>query len=229
MIGLIGALDIEVESLRAQMQDAQTDKIGSIEYTAGLLEGRPVVIACCGVGKVNAAVCAQTMILRYEPKALIFTGIAGAMGEGIRIGDLVVADRLVEHDFDTRPLDSAPGVIWGSETTYFTCDENLNAALIDAIEAEGLRYRVGLIASGDQFIHTEAQRSTILTNYPATEAAEMEGAAVAHVCTLSGIPFAVLRAISDGADEGSEMTYPEFRKLAAERSVAVTRRFLQCC
>ncbi len=222
-IGIIGAMQIEIDGLKAAMTDVTSEVVSGVTFTRGKLGGREVVCAVCGVGKVFAAIAAQTMILRYAPCALLNTGVAGGLADGLVVGDVVLADSVVQHDMDTSPLGDPVGLLSGINVVKIPTDRHLLDALVSATEQTGLTPHVGLIASGDQFIATDAQKERIRTLFSAA-ACEMEGAAIGHVAYVNKVPFAVLRAISDGGD-GMEFT--EFVSLAAARSIAVTKAFVR--
>lgn len=221
-IGIIGAMQIEIEGLKKEMTEVSTEVVSGVSFTRGKLGGREVVCAVCGVGKVFAAIAAEAMILRYDPCALLNTGVAGGLADGLVVGDVVLADAVVQHDMDTSPLGDPVGLLSGINIVKIPTDKALLGALVSATEQTGLTPHVGLVASGDQFIATEAQKSRIRTHFDAA-ACEMEGASIGHVAYVNKVPFAVLRAISDGGD-GMEFT--EFVALAAERSIAVTKAFV---
>ncbi len=222
-IGIIGAMQIEIEGLKAAMTDITEEVVSGVTFTSGRIAGVPVVCAVCGVGKVFAAIAAEAMILRYNVRALLNTGVAGGLAEGLSVGDVVLADAVVQHDMDTSPLGDPVGLLSGINVVRIPADENMLAALRAATEAEGLCYRVGTVATGDQFIASDAQKSRIKALFDAA-ACEMEGGSIGHVAYVNGVPFAVLRAISDGGDG---MEFSEFVTLAAARSVAVTKEFVK--
>ncbi len=222
-IGIIGAMQIEIDGLRAAMSEVSTEQLSGVTFTRGKLCGVDVVCAVCGVGKVFAAIAAQTMILRYGPRALLNTGVAGGLAEGLVVGDVVLADAVVQHDMDTSPLGDPVGLLSGINIVKIPTDKGLLRALCAASERMGLTPHVGTVATGDQFIAADAQKERIRAQFGAV-ACEMEGGAIGHVAHVNGVPFAVLRAISDGGD-GMEFT--EFVALAAERSVAVTKAFVE--
>lgn len=227
MIGIIGAMRVETEALVAAMEGAAAETISGVTYTRGRLWGQEAVVATCGVGKVFAAMCTQTMILRYAPALLINTGVAGTLTDRLHVGDVVVSDRLVQHDMDTSPVGDPPGLISGLNRIYLSADPDAAAALFRAVEAGGTRAVRGTIASGDQFIADSARKAKIAADFGAV-ACEMEGAAIAQVATVNGTPFVALRAISDGADEGGGVVdYPTFVRTAAAASVAALRRFFE--
>ena len=222
-IGIIGAMEIETEGLRACMTDSREETVSGIRFTAGLLEGCPVVVATCGVGKVAAALCAEAMILRFGVTALLNTGVAGGLADGLVVGDVVVADRVVQHDMDTSALGDPVGLISGLNLVYIETDRALSAALSAASREAGPHTVMGTVASGDLFVAKAEDKARIVALFDAA-ACEMEGAAIGQVAYTNGVPFAVLRAISDGGDG---MEFSTFVELAAKNSVAVTREFVK--
>lgn len=226
LVGIIGAMEIEVQVLKNLMDSAKIEKISGIEFYRGKINGADTVVAVAGVGKVNAAVCAEAMILRYAPDCLINVGVAGGLSPELQIGDIAVATAVVEHDMDTSPIGDPKGLISGINMVEMKTDTRVTDMLYNAVTKIGINAKRGIIASGDQFIATDTQRQTIISNFNAI-AAEMEGASIGHVCVMNGVPFAVLRAISDGANSDSHMDYPTFAKIAAENSVKIILEFLK--
>lgn len=228
MIGLIGAMEQEVAHLRGCLTGAVTRTVCGIDYTQGSLAGQDVVLARAGVGKVNAATTCQTMILLFRPDAVVNTGVAGAIGDSLTVGDAVVADALVEHDMDTTPVGDPPGLVTvgGRNLIEIPTDPVVTARLSAAARAEGVHAVTGVIASGDQFVATPQQKARIRDLFGAL-ACEMEGAAIAHVCAAAGVPCGVLRVLSDSADGSASVDYPTFVAGAAQKSAAVILRFLR--
>lgn len=225
MIGIIGAMTVETKALCAALCDPKEQTVSGITYTVGRLEGQEVVIATCGVGKVFAAICAQTMILTYHPDLIINTGVGGTLTSALGIGDVAVASALVQHDMDTSAIGDPVGLVSGINKIYFEADEKIADKLTECVTACGMHAERGVIASGDQFVASRERKEFITGTFGAI-ACEMEGAAIAHVATVNGVPFAVLRAISDEADGHATVDFPTFAARAAENSVAVLRRFL---
>lgn len=226
-IGIIGAMELEVQALKELMDKAEIQKISTIDFYKGNINGVDTVVAVAGVGKVNAAVCAQTMILKYSPDLIINVGVAGGLADGFKIGDIAVADYVVEHDMDTSPLGDEKGFISGINMVKMSCDSRIADMMMNAVETVGsIKAKKGVIASGDQFIYTQEQRDRITGDFGAI-AAEMEGASIGHVCVMNNVPFGVLRAISDGANDDSYMDFPEFAKMAAENSIKIILELLK--
>ena len=226
LVGIIGAMDIEVQSLKEISEDVITETISSVEFFKGKISGVDTVVASSGVGKVNAAVCAQTMILKYAPDYIINIGVAGGLSPELGIGDIAVAKNVVEHDMDTSPIGDELGFITGINTVFIPCDEKLSQMMYEAANrVDGIKGICGTIASGDQFIASDAQRKHIIDNFGAV-AAEMEGASIGHVCMMNNVKCGVLRAISDGANSDSAMDFPTFTKMAAANSVKIIMELL---
>lgn len=227
LIGIIGAMDIEVQSLKDLMTDPEIKTISTVDFYSGIINGMKVVVAAAGVGKVNAAVCTQTMILAYNPSYIINVGVAGGLAPELGIGDIAVAENVVEHDMDTSPIGDVPGYISGINVVRIPCDSWLSEMMCQAsAHIDGIKVMKGTIASGDQFISTDDERRRIIDNFGAV-AAEMEGASIGHVCYMNGIPFGVLRAISDGANSDSAVDYPTFAKIAAAHSIKIICELLE--
>lgn len=226
MIGLIGAMRIEVEALQQELSDQTEETVSGIRFVRGKLYGQEVVAAECGIGKVFAALCAQTMILRYHPSQIINTGVGGTLTDALSIGQIAIADKLVQHDMDTTPLGDPPGLLSGLNLVELPCDSETVTRLTESVKRLGVPYQVGTIASGDQFIHTQEQKERIRTLFGGISC-EMEGAAIAQVCYVNKVPFCVLRAISDDADGNSPADYPAFARQAAQTSLQVLRDYIK--
>ena len=226
MIGIIGALDIELERLIDAMQEPVHREISGVPFTCGKLLGTDVVIARAGVGKVNAAVCAQTMALIYEPELIINSGVSGALSPELRVGDVVIGTDVVQHDVDTTALGDEPGFVSTVDRLSFPLDNFASTAIAAAAEELGNRAVRGRIASGDQFDASTERKEEIVRLFSAVTC-EMEAGAIAHVCFLNRIPCAVIRSISDGGNEEAPMSYEEFLPLAAKNSSELTLAYLK--
>lgn len=227
MIGLIGAMAVEVEGLIEKMENKQENRIGMDTFVSGNLFGQAAVLAVCGPGKVNAALCAQNMILHYHPEWVLNLGVAGAGEEGVSIGDMVIATAAVQHDVDTSPIGDPVGMVSKINLVEIPCDAALRAQLMKAASSlNDVRVHEGVIATGDQFINKGETRRHIHDLFHAM-AVEMEGAAVAHACYMHDVPCGVVRSISDQADGQSNMDYPTFTRLAADHSMRVVEQLLR--
>lgn len=226
MIGIIAAMNIEMQSLRKGIVNPVSETISGIEFVRGTLEGREVVTAVCGIGKVFAAICAQTMILRYQPECIINTGVGGTLTGKLTIGNIAVSSAVVQHDMDTSAIGDPVGLISGINRIDLPADEKLAAKLAACADSLGIANVTGIVASGDQFISSAEKKNYIVDTFGAI-VCEMEGAAIGHVCYVNSVPFCVLRAISDSADGSSHMDYPQFAAMAAEQSVRLLTTFLR--
>lgn len=227
MIGIIGAMDIEVEFLKNSAKNKEIKKVSGIDFVKGEIYGKEVVIAKAGVGKVNAAICAQTMALLYKPDVIINTGVAGSLSKEVGVGDIVIAEDTVQHDMDTSPLGDPVGFISGIDMVKLPCHKpTVNALSVAADEVGGIKYKTGTIASGDIFLNSEEIKNKIVKNFGAI-AGEMEGASIGQVCIVNNIPYCVVRAISDNADGSSHMDYPEFVGIAAKKSADLIMKYIK--
>lgn len=211
MIGIIGAMESEVDSIFANMTSKEKININNLTFYKGLLFNKDVVVVKCGIGKVNAALCTQLLILTFKVDKIINTGIAGATGKGLNIYDFVVSSQAVYHDFDTSFFGYKLGQVPGMEET-FKADEDLQKLALQAFEkselAKNHKIQNGLIASGDQFIAGGERKSFIINNFHPL-CVEMEGCAIAHTCFSNNIPFVIIRCMSDCADDSAVETYEE--------------------
>jgi len=222
-LGIIGAMTEEIETLVALLSEKKEScRTGSTFYE-GKLEGLDVVIVQCGVGKVNAAMCAQTLCDLYAVTHLVNTGIAGSLCADLDIGDLVVSRDAMYHDMDAVHFGYPFGKVPGMDVTAFPADPVLIDYAYAAAEAVNPGHaRIGRVASGDQFVAVKEVKERIIANTQGL-CTEMEGAAIAQTAYKNGLPFVILRAISDKADDSAEMDYPTFEKIAAHRCADVTR------
>ena len=221
-LGIIGAMDVEVALLKEKMTNVTTAKHAWSEYYAGRLEGIDAVVVQCGVGKVNAAMCAQILCDVYGVTHLVNTGIAGSLCADLDIGDLVVSRDAMYHDFDITYWNKAIGEVPGMGVIAFPADAALmNDAFAAAESVNPGHAKIGRIASGDQFVCDKQKKEKIVADTQAL-CTEMEGAAIAHTAYRNGVPFVILRAISDKADDSAEMDYPTFEAIAARHCAEVT-------
>lgn len=255
--GIIGAMDVELEFLRGIMNPpagcteiTQTDAAG-LHFDEGMINGVAVVVVKSGIGKVNAALCAQRLIMQFGVTHVINTGIAGAMAHGLGVLDMVVSTDAVYHDFDVTGFGYKPTVIPQMDVSVFPADKGIVSAVQKAYEnlstssaklsvpgdklpsdsAEmpdfsAHKLIAGRIASGDQFISSRDVKKHI-RDLCDPACVEMEGAAIAHACYLSKIPFAVIRCISDMADDGGEAAYKFNDKTAGTMSALVVTAALK--
>ena len=222
-LGIIGAMEEEVETLLQLMEEKkETEKAGSVFYD-GILEELPVTVVQCGVGKVNAALCTQILCDCFGVTHLVNTGIAGSLCADLDIGDLVVSRDAMYHDVDAVAFGYPMGKVPGMDVTTFPADDTLlGYAFAAAEEVNPGHTKIGRVASGDQFVASKEvkQRIIDLTRALCTE---MEGAAIAQTAYRNKLPFVILRAISDKADDSTTMDYPSFERIAAHCCAAVTQ------
>ncbi len=222
-LGIIGAMDVEVTTLKAAMENKVEKTVAGSVYCEGTLENLPVVIVQCGIGKVNAAMCAQILCDCFDVTHIVNTGIAGSLNAKLDIGDFVISDEAVYHDFDVSALGYQIGQVPGLAVRTFPADKMLTQLAFKA--ADGLcpgHVQIGTVASGDQFVCSKEQKQAIVANTGGL-CTEMEGAAIAHTAWKNGVPYVVIRAISDKADDSAEMDYPTFEAIAAKRCAEVTK------
>lgn len=223
-LGIIGAMDVEIGTLKENMENMTTVRRAGMEFYDGTLEGLPAVVVKCGVGKVNAALCVQVLCDCFDITAVVNTGVAGSLCAQLDIGDLVVSQDAVYHDFDCFVLSEnyRVGQVPGMPVWSFPADERLMAYAFAAAESVNPGHtKIGRVASGDQFICRKEQKEAIIANTGAV-CTEMEGTAIAHAAYRNGTPCVILRAISDKADSSAEMDYPTFEAIAARRCAQVT-------
>lgn len=206
MLGIIGAMDSEMNALFEKMENRREETVGFSRYISGTLLGVPCVLSRCGIGKVHAALCAQAMILRYHPDAILNIGVAGALRDELQIGDAVVACCAVQHDVDTTPVGDPLGLISGINLVQLPCDEGLRRMLEEAARAAGIRSITAAIATGDQFV-VGAERKRGLGMLFDAGACDMEGGAIAQTCYEMATPYAAYRAISDTVEDSGREYY----------------------
>lgn len=228
MIGILCAMDRELELFLEEIeQPAVHKKLYGYDYVQGKLKGVDVVLCRCGVGKVNAAVCTQTMIMTWPVRLIVNSGVAGALREEMQVGDVCVATDLVQYDVDTSAVGDPVGFVSTVNQTYFRCAEWAVDGLLRAAQSiDGVRAYTARIATGDQFIDDQARKDRIVRLFDAS-ACEMEGCAIAQVCFISGVDCAVIRAISDASTGNHDVEYKRYMPLAAETSARVVLKFLE--
>ena len=227
-IGIIGAMEEEVDALRGKLSGVQKLDRASMEFYTGILGNKKVVIVRSGIGKVNAGICTQILADLFQVDAVINTGIAGSLKAEINIGDIVVSTDAIQHDMDATGFGYEPGVIPRMPVSCFEADKELvkavEAACREAIPEVGVF--TGRIVSGDQFISDRAVKDRISSQFGGM-CTEMEGAAIAQAAYLNSIPFVIIRAISDKADDSATVDYPTFERQAIAHSVALVENFVE--
>lgn len=227
LIGILGAMKIEVEALKEELKNIIVERISAIEFYKGELWGQNVVIATCGVGKVNAAMATEALIMRYKPDLIINTGVAGGYSNELQIGDIVIGDYAFQHDVDTSAVGDPKCMVSGVNMIKFPCEPRYIEKLLDAsLKLKSAKVKVGTIATGDQFISDGKKLSEIAEEFKAL-AFEMETASIAQVCYINGVDFAAIRAISDNGNEDSSFDFFKFLELAAITAVDLLRAFFE--
>jgi adenosylhomocysteine nucleosidase len=221
-IGIIGAMDNEIELLKRSMDVESTETLTGMTFYRGTIGGRPVVLVRCGIGKVNAAICAQTLIACFGAASIVNTGIAGTLRPDVSIGDIVVSTDAVQHDMDCTSLGYPRGMILYSDMRFFTADALLRQSAVQAAWRTASDGHVveGRICSGDQFIADDRMKELIAREFDGA-CCDMESAAIAQACTLNEIPFVIIRVISDSADDSGRMSYEFFQEQAARHSASI--------
>lgn len=217
MIGIICAMDLELRELAERLTDKKVETFAAASYYIGKLEGASVVLCNCGVGKVNAAMHTQILISQYKPDVIIQSGIAGSLSSQVKYFDIVIGNELVYHDMQDFVLDEFEPL----EKVY-----RADASLVELAREAAEECHVGRIASGDQFVSDAAQKADIAARTNAL-CTEMEGCAAAHTAYLNGVPFVVMRAISDMADNSAEVDFEEFQQKAADRAVSIVLKMIR--
>lgn len=229
MIGIICAMQIEADGIIALCENVKTRTHAKMKFTLGTLHGKDVCIVVCGVGKVNAAMCALMLIEKYKPDIVLNSGVAGSLSPIVGIGDIVVATKSVEHDMNGTALGDKQGEITfpDGNMMFFECDKQAST-LLAAIckEIPDTKVAQGIIASGDIFVSDRKQRFKINDRFGAL-ACEMEGAAIGHVCVRCEVPYGIIRAISDDLDENKGMDFVKFCELASKKTVAAVSGFVK--
>ncbi|HIQ58557.1 MAG TPA: 5'-methylthioadenosine/adenosylhomocysteine nucleosidase [Candidatus Merdivicinus intestinavium] len=220
-VGIIGAMGVEVEKLKGRLENCRESVFAGRSFYEGKLNGTDVVVVCAGIGKVNAAITTQLLIDRFDVESVINTGIAGGAHPGIKVRDVVISDVVVYHDMDPRIL-----AISYPHLSEFTADPALIERAERACDARKVRWMTGKVATGDQFISDSAVKADIVAR-TAPCCVEMEGGAIAHTAAANGVPFVVIRCISDNADNSADMDYATFEKLAADDAAAIIEAMLQ--
>ena len=224
-IGLIGAMPIEVAPILECLETPSEEFVGPLKFHLGTISGVPVVVGCCGISKVNAAMGTQAMIQKYRPRLIIHMGVAGALIDELKIGDVVVAECCVQYDVDTSALGDPVGLVSTVNRILFECDGDVSDA-IRTCAAGDFAVRSGVVSTGDRFLTKADDKKWISQTFGALTC-DQESCAVAQVCFVNRTPVAVVRAISDATDEANADEYENFLPLAAKNAASVVLGFLE--
>ncbi|MDR0721151.1 MAG: 5'-methylthioadenosine/S-adenosylhomocysteine nucleosidase [Treponema sp.] len=234
MIGIIGAMEAEVHLLKDAMENAKSENSGAFEFILGGLEGKDIVLLQGGIGKVNAAVGCALLIERYKPVLVINTGSAGGINPALTFGDIIISSGLVYYDVDVTAFNYKPGQVPGQPPVFPVAEALgvLAEKALQGLKAEGtlpgtLNSAMGVIASGDAFMHIPARIEEVRKTFPAVQAVDMESAAIAHTCALFKTPYLIIRALSDIAGTDSPVTHDEFLAVASKNSACLVRRIVK--
>ena len=226
-IAVVGAMEQEIELLRESMANVKHVSFGKFSAYEGELAGKRMVLVLSGIGKVNAAVSTSWVIHQFAPDCVINTGSAGGLGKGLKVGDVVIGKTVAHHDVDV----TAFGYVWGQVPqlpAVFTSDSNLICQAEKAVQVfEGAAVTQGLIVSGDRFVHSSEGVAEIRSHFPEVKAVEMEAAAIAQTCHQLEVPFVIIRAVSDSADEKADISFEEFLKTAAVSSAKMVTEIVK--
>ena len=224
IIGIIGAMDIEVNGIVASMSQVTEKTVSGIRFYSGKLFEKDIVVAKCGIGKVFASICAQTMILEYQPSVIINSGVAGSLTKELGVLNVAIAKNVVQHDMDTSPLGDPKGLVSGINIIYFDANPDVIKALEKSADLVSCKSLCGTIATGDKFMSVPSEKKALNEEFGAV-ACEMEGGAIGHTCYVNNVPFGIIRAISDG--DGAEMDYMTFAEKAANQSIEIVKNFVK--
>lgn len=227
MLGIIGAMDEEVAGLKNRLEHKKVLGKAGLCFYSGKIAGKEVVIVKCGIGKVNAAICTQILIDCFPVTGIVNTGVAGSLNADIDIGDIVFSTDTVEHDMDVAALGYAPGVIPDAEVSIYPADEKLQKLAQSAVCAADLQVKTfsGRVVSGDQFVSSKEKKAWLVNTFGGI-CTEMEGASIAHAAYMNQVPYLVVRAVSDKADDSAEVDYPAFKEKAITNSIKMMTEFI---
>lgn len=229
-IGIIGAMENEVRTLISLMEVEKIIDKASLKFYIGKLESKDVILVQCGIGKVNAALCAQILISEFGANAVVNTGVAGAIHQSLDVNDIVISTEAIEYDVDATGFGYKKGQIPQMENSIFKADETLvetaYKSSLEQVKDKGYKIVKGRVATGDIFINSKELKEELQNDFEAY-CGEMEGGAIAHVCTLNNTPFVIIRAMSDKADGRADVTYDEFVEEAAENSKDIVLKMLR--
>ncbi len=227
--GIIGAMELEVATLKNLMTVHTVTTKAGMDFYDGTLEGHPVVIVRCGIGKVNAAMCVQILADLFEVTHIINTGVAGSLNPKLDIGDILISEKALQHDMDSSPIGFAPGQIPDIDVLAFPADRVMIDTALAACRRVNpdIHVLTGLVVTGDQFISNREAKERLVSVFQG-DCAEMEGGAIAQASYLNKLPFLIIRAISDKADDSAGgIDFPTFERQAAEHCAKLTVEFVR--
>lgn len=223
-IGIIGAMREEITPILEIFGKYEVMDLGGNQFYCVFYKNCEIYIAYSKIGKVHSALTASSMILKFGCEKIIFSGVAGGLRSDLKVGDLMIATKLCQHDVDISAFGHPLGFIPESKI-YVESDESLNKVAFNVAKKYDLVLKEGIIASGDQFINSTEKKQWLIDNFKA-DAVEMEGASVGIVCDLLGIPFCIFRSISDSADGEADMSFDEFLDSSARISANFVKNMI---
>lgn len=227
MIGIICAMEKELQNLKNEIDIKKVETISSTEFIIGKIKNKDCILAVCGIGKVAAAICAQTMIIKFKADLIINIGVAGSLNKEVDICSVVVAEDLVQYDMDTSAIGDKKGLISGINKIAIEADNDINKKIINVIKKIGnIKHKQGRILTGDTFIADENKKNKLVKTFGGL-ACEMEGAAIAQTCYLNKTKFAIIRAISDNANGNAEISYEEFLDFAVKNTHSIILQLIE--
>lgn len=227
-IGIIGAMELEVEQLKKEMAVKSVVTKAGMDFFEGTLDDVPVVVVRSGIGKVNAALCVQILADVFQVSHVINTGVAGSLNAKLDIGDILISRDVLHHDMDATIFGYQPGEVPQMGFREFKADERMMELAREACEKANpdIHVMFGRVVSGDQFISSKEVKERLIAQFQG-DCTEMEGASIAHGAYLNSLPFVIIRAISDKADDSAEMDYPTFEAAAAKHSAALVKEMIK--
>lgn len=227
-IGIIVAMEEELESILDIMDNIEEKEIYGLTFKTGQIEKNKIIVVKCGVGKVNAARVTQILIDTFNVKCVINVGAAGALNPFLNIGDIVIGEKLIQHDFDITAFDHDKGYITGVGDYIYSDIELIEKfkKAANNLKEKDYKIKTGIIATGDIFCTDIEMKNKIYSKFDA-DCVEMEGAAIAQVCYLDNIPFIVIRSISDSPNGNNEIDFDKFVELVSKRCANILREFLK--
>ena len=227
MIGIIGAMDEEVAKVKEEMTDVTITTVAGMDFYEGKLSGRDAVVVRSGIGKVNAAVATALVVQHFAPDCVVNTGSAGGLGQGLRVGDVVIGEAVAHHDVDVTAFGYAIGQVPQLPARFESAPTLIAVAAEAAAAFEGAAVHRGLIVSGDQFVHSSDKVAQIRRDFAGVQVVEMEAAAIAQACAQLEVPFVVVRAVSDLADEKADVSFETFLETASVHSAQMVRSIIE--
>jgi len=220
VIGIIGAMDIEIEEIKKSLKLERQETIAGMDFCIGVLNNTKVVLAKSGIGKVYAAACTQAMILKFKPDCIINIGVCATLTDKLKTNDIILGEKVLQYDMDTTAVGDPLGLISGINKIYFDCDDEINKKLEAILKSKNINFVKGIVATGDKFINDSELVKKIKNDFNAS-AGDMESASIGHVCYINNVPFTILRSISDSGDDNSDTDYENALEVAVKSTYEI--------